>query len=265
MRKQAPHNARSDADLLEWLRAEHAQPFEGWDFSYLTGRRVEAAHHHRWDLHEFIGAVWVESHSILDVETGGGERMAEWIAAFGRKELMAAVEAYPPNVPVARRMLEPLGVQVVKAAAASIPFLDASFDLITNRHGHLAAAEVLRLLRPGGRLVTQQMGSDTNREIRRWFGRAVAGERWDLGAARAQAESAGLAVEHAAEAFYTTWFLDAGAMAYYLKAVPWDVPDFEIDRYAERLLALHRHIQSEGSFETTIHQFLLVARRRVAS
>lgn len=50
-------------------------------------------------------------------------------------------------------------------------------------------------------------------------------------------------------------------MAYYLKAVPRDVPDFEIDHYADRLLALHRHIQSERRFETTIHQFLLVARR----
>ena len=261
MSKQAPHSATSDAELLEWLRVEHAQPFEGWDFSFLKGRRIEQGDHHHWDLNGFIGTAWVDSHSILDVETGGGERMAEWIAAFGRKELMAAVEAYPPNVPVARRMLEPLGVRVVTAAAASIPFLEASFDLITNRHGHLAAAEVFRLLKPGGRLVTHQMGSDTNQEIRHWFGRSAARDRWDIGVARAQAEAAGLTVEHAAEAFHASWFLDAGAMAYYLKAVPWDVPDFEIDRYADRLLVLHRHIESEGSFETTIHQFLLVARR----
>jgi hypothetical protein len=105
------------------------------------------------------------------------------------------------------------------------------------------------------------MGSDTNQEIRRWFGRGAGGGRWDLGVARAEAEAAGLTVEHAAEAFHASWFLDAGAMAYYLKAVPWDVPDFDVDRYAGRLLALHRHIQSEGRFESTIHQFLLVACR----
>lgn len=91
----------------------------------MNERHVEPAKHKRWDLHRLIGAVWAESHSVLDVETGGGERMAEWIAAFGNKKLMAAVEAYPPNVPVARRVLEPLGVKVVKAAAASIPFRDA--------------------------------------------------------------------------------------------------------------------------------------------
>ena len=27
--------------FLEWLRAEEAEPFEGWDFSHLQGRMVE--------------------------------------------------------------------------------------------------------------------------------------------------------------------------------------------------------------------------------
>ena len=86
MSKQAPHGPTSDADLLEWLRAEHAQPFEGWDFSYLNERRVEPAKHKRWDLHRLIGAVWAESHSVLDVETGRGERMAEWDSCLRQQE-----------------------------------------------------------------------------------------------------------------------------------------------------------------------------------
>ena len=259
MSKQAPHGPTSDADLLEWLRAEHAQPFEGWDFSYMNERHVEPAKHK--DLHRLIGAVWAESHSVLDVETGGGERMAEWIAAFGNMKLMAAVEAYPPNVPVARRVLEPLGVKVVRAAAASIPIPRCQ---LRPDHQPPVTWPRRRFSDSSGEgdvWSLNRWDRTPTRRSRRWFGRAAAGDRWDLGVARAQAEAVGLTVEDAEEAFHASWFLDAGAMAYYLKAVPWDVPDFEIERYADRLLALHHHIQSEGRFGTTIHQFLLVARR----
>lgn len=263
---------RTESEILEWLHCEHAHPFHGWDFSHLNGRLIAPDMHKSWDLNWSVGRSWGVSTSIIDIDTGGGERMAEWIKAFGHRKRMVATEAWPPNVPLARQHLGSLGVDVVQAPASMLPFRSASFDMVTNRHGELVAAEVFRLLRPGGWLVTQQVGSATNREIRRWFrsdtaeashlGRTTGSQVWDLSTARRQLEAAGFSVECAEEASHICRFTDAGAMAYYLKAVRWEVPDFDVDRYAEQLLSLHRHIEATGYFESSFHQFLLVARSR---
>lgn len=42
--------------------------------------------------------------------------------------------------------------------ASAIPFDDASFDLIINRHGEFDAPELYRLLKDNGIFVTEQVG-----------------------------------------------------------------------------------------------------------
>src|SRR6266571_2686158 len=41
------------------------------------------------------------------------------------------------------------------------------------------------------------------------------------------------------EHFFITRFYDTGALVYYLKAIPWEVPDFSIDKYFDKLVAIH--------------------------
>jgi SAM-dependent methyltransferase len=74
-------------------------------------------------------------------------------------ELAYATEAYAPNVPVAKKRLEPLGVRVTAIDDDdSLPFDDAGFDLVLNKHESFSPAEVRRILRPGGTFLTQQVG-----------------------------------------------------------------------------------------------------------
>src|SRR5690348_6076364 len=94
---------------VEALLAEAAaHPVEGWDFSWLGERAVSLPP--PWDF-----ATIVEHHvqlvaDLLDLGTGGGE----WLASRpSRPARTVATEAWPPNVEVARRRLEPLGVEVV--------------------------------------------------------------------------------------------------------------------------------------------------------
>ena len=54
------------------------------------------------------------------------------------------------NAPVARDRLRPLGAEVVRADSLRLPFGDASFDLVLDRHEALEPAEVARVLQPGG-------------------------------------------------------------------------------------------------------------------
>lgn len=54
-------------------------------------------------------------------------------------------------------------------------------------------------------------------------------------------------------------FHDIGAVVYFLRLVPWIVPDFDVDGFATELRALHDRIERDGSFETSSSRFLVVA------
>jgi ubiquinone/menaquinone biosynthesis C-methylase UbiE len=140
----------TDSHVLDWLRDEYARPFSGWDLSYLDGRVVHPAGQATWNLAGAVAEVWARSDSILDVDTGGGERLEEWIGALGARRRVIATEAWPPNVPMARQRLASLGVSVVQTPASALPFRDDAFDLVTNRHGWLVTDEIHRVLRPEG-------------------------------------------------------------------------------------------------------------------
>ena len=71
---------------------------------------------------------------------------------------------------------------------------------------------------------------------------------------RKEAEDAGFDVVLAAESFPVTAYTDVGALVYVLKAVPWEIPDFSVDRYAEPLLKLHHTLINEGrNFDVGFH------------
>ncbi len=117
------------------LRAQLAEametPFEGWDFSSLAGRFIEAEP--PWIYSELARVRVAAGYDILDVATGGGEVFSALGPFPGRA---AAVEGYPPNLEIARRRLAPLGIEVFQANTRSgYPFEAESFDLVLNRHG----------------------------------------------------------------------------------------------------------------------------------
>jgi SAM-dependent methyltransferase len=97
------------------------------------------------------------STSLLDVDTGGGELLAS-LAPLPARTI--AVEGWEPNLSVARDRLAPLGVDVRFAPDTNLPVEGRSVDLVLNRHGRLNPAEIARVLRPSGLLLTQQVGSD---------------------------------------------------------------------------------------------------------
>lgn len=246
--------------LRDWLLAEAAVPFQGWDFSYLTGRMLEDAP--PWDYRAIVTAALPAATALLDLGTGGGEFLAS-LAPLPPQTW--ATEGYPPNVPVAQARLAPLGVTVVQvgvADAAPLPFAASSFDLIINRHEAYDVAELWRVLRPGGTFVTQQVGGSYGEDLRRFLGAPEPRSRyhfWTLASAQQQLADAGFSVQQAAEAFPALRFTDAGAVAYYLSAVPWELPDFSVERYWPRLAALQQQCVVAGSFATQMHYFVLVA------
>jgi SAM-dependent methyltransferase len=62
------------------------------------------------------------------------------------------------------------------------------------------------------------------------------------------------------EEFPVQRFYDIGALLYYLKAIPWQVPKFKSENYIAELYQIHAMIQSKGYFDVQQHRFILKAR-----
>jgi len=247
-------------ELFDFLVSEAEAHFSGWDFSYIDGREDQAPL--RWSYVSECLLRVRKSTAVLDMDTGGGELFSRF-APF--PEIAYATEAHPPNIAVARQRLEPLGVQVVELAEEEpdcLPFEDHYFDLVLNRHGYYWAPEVHRILQPGGTFITQQVGDRNDIGTRKLLGapNAEANVEWeDLAEAVANLKQAGFRIVKQLEDFYPQRFYDVGAIVYQLKAVPWQIPDFNVERYFERLKAIHVEIQANGYVEVQEHRFFVIA------
>jgi len=241
-------------DLDSWRRDASA-PFEGWDFSYLKDRMVEAQP--PWDYIALARDAVARAQDILDVATGGGEVFAA-LAPF--PALATAVEGFEPNLAVARARLEPLGVPVYPGNTRSgMPFDDQAFDLVLNRHGGFRAAEMGRILKHGGVFLTQQVGGDNLADLAEAFGAGLAYPDNTPEQVRDGLVASGFEVRHVKAWRGLVTFLDVGAVVYFLKAIPWVVPDFDIETHVDALRALQARLEASGPLQFTYARFLVEA------
>jgi SAM-dependent methyltransferase len=249
---------------FEHLLAEgNAEPTEGWDFSWFNGRATEERP--SWKYFQGLCRRMSEANAAFDVQTGGGERLAEVLSHIdARPDLIAASESWSPNVAIARQNLQPFGVAVVEIADESdFPFPDESFDLVSSRHPTRTLwAEIARVLRTGGTYFSQQVGAGTNSELSDFMmGAQPISQSRSARHAVDMASSVGLEVIELKEESLPIVFFDVGAVVYFLRKVIWTVPDFTVEKYRDRLLAMHDRIQTDGGFHSHSQRFLLEAKK----
>ena len=58
-----------------------------------------------------------------------------------------------------------------------------------------------------------------------------------------------------------TRFYDIGAIVYYLKAVPWQVDDFSVDKYYDQLYLLHNYIEEHDYIDFKCHRFFIISQK----
>lgn len=233
-------------------------PVAGWDFSFLHGRIEEEPL--PWSYQDLAADMITHASRVLDVDTGGGEMFSSLRPPPGS----VAVEPYRPNLAIAARRLEPLGVAVVERSTEVLPVDDAMFDLVLNRHGYLHAAETHRVLAPGGQVLTQQVGARNDIEFNEALGiptnvdPTVPSTVENLISAITEA---GLAIHDAREVLVVRRYLDVGAVIFQLRAVPWQAPGFDVVLHREQLRRIHDQIVRIGGFEVRSQRFLLQAGR----
>jgi hypothetical protein len=72
---------------------------------------------------------------------------------------------------------------------------------------------------------------------------------------------AGFTLQDVREEFPIAEFADIGMVVFCLRVVSWQIADFSVDKYREKLYALHRHIISHGPLQVREHRILVQAQK----
>jgi SAM-dependent methyltransferase len=242
-----------------------------WGAGFPTGRY--RADKPDWSYEATARAILAETESALDMGTGEGGVLAS-LAPL--PELTVAYEGWWPTVPAAQATLRPLGVHLVVAlgsadnvprpgqhgqqARPGLPFRAEAFDVVLNRHTAFDPDEVRRIVKPHGRFLTQQVGSEQAASVRRLLGLPLDEPAWTADVAVGQLEAAGWVIEEVREDQTTMRFSDIAALIGYIRTTPWAFEDLDWTSATPALQRLHAQSQSRP-IDAVSHSFLLLASR----
>ena len=170
--------------------------------------------------------------------TGGGEILSS-LGPFPKHTI--ATESYRPNYILAKKRLKKLGVRVVEhrnSTKGRMPFSHGEFDLVLNRHDAFNLREVHRILAPGGTFLTQQVGGGNLKDLTKNFHCSQKYNGFSSWSIKKGLANAGFSIKYAKEWKGKREFKDVGAVVYFLKAIPWIVPGFNVRTHARYLQKL---------------------------
>ncbi len=235
----------------------------GWGFDWLNGRATEERP--PWGYAKLLADRLGQVESALDIDTGGGEVLAE-APTFPPR--MVATEALPPNAQHARELLGPRGVEVIQTVQdAPLPLPDESLELVTARHPVQPDwEETRRVLAPGGSYFAQHVGPASAFELIEHFLGPLPEERKRRDPQResAAAQDVGLAVSGLRTTRCRMKFYDVGSVVWILRKCVWWVPDFSVEKYRHRLVQLDTQMRGGEPVVAYSTRHLIEARRPAA-
>ena len=249
--------------IKQWKAEEEIAHIHGWDFSHIEGRYMEEDDL-PWDYREEILRYLKPEMRILDIDTGGGEFLLSLNHPY---ENIAATENYPPNVDLCRETLLPLGIDFRAADGKGVlPFEDASFDMVINRHGDFNPGEIHRVLKPSGLFITQQVGAENDRELVELLCGQTDMPFPDqyLKITMDRFAQTGFEILDGWECFRLIRFYDVGALVWFARIIEWEFPGFSVDSCLDRLLQAQSILDETGVIKGSIHRFMLLCQKASA-
>jgi SAM-dependent methyltransferase len=232
----------------------------GWDFSQVRDKRAPMPWDYAAVARQFLGSAG----RVLDVGTGGGERFLALAPGFhhgvGIDASLEMIEQALRN----KRAKDTAKVDFLLMDGHHLAFAPAAFDLVLNRHCDVDVRETVRVLRPRGYFVTQQVARRNTANILQAFGWSPEsfGEGWwqpvdELAAAFAQH---GCHLVARAEYDVHYWFCDLESLIFWLKSVPLPEP-FDVEKHWRGVNHILREYTTANGIETNEHRELLIVEK----
>ena len=152
-------------------------------------------------------------------------------------------------------------MKVTVSETDPMPFGDAEFDLVLCRHAAFNSREIARVLSPSGTFLTQQVHGRWLWDLQDAFDSEP--QYSDVTSARyvPLLEDAGLEILDVQEWEGRVSFTDVGAIVYYLRAIPWEVPGFTVKTHLRHLYALQERLDAGEELDFFAGKFLIEARK----
>jgi len=233
----------------------------GWDFSRVRDARDPVP----WEYVEVVLRFVRQTSRVLDIGTGGGEYFLSLAPHFGDG---IGIDSSPSMIQVAhentpKTLAGKISFEVMDARNLGFP--DAMFDVVLNRHAPVFPAEIVRVLRPQGIFITQQVGERNMKNICSIFGCRPGGKyksnpEQSVDALIERFKQNGCDLVARAEYEVRYWFLDVKSLIFLLKAVP--LPeDFDIAKHQRQVEEIITKYHTPKGIETKEHRKLLILQK----
>ena len=161
----------------------------------------------------------------------------------------------------ARETLEEKGVKVTTfTSQGKMPFKDEKLDVVVNELSNYDKFEMYRILKPGGYLVVDQLGSDNYKEIINMFIPFKLKGQWNKEACQSTLTEIGFDIVDSYEDVGHIRFHSLSAVLAFMKSIsPERVEKYEqfMNFYADVL----KKIKKNQFYEITTHKFMVIARK----
>jgi SAM-dependent methyltransferase len=218
-----------------------------------------------WDYLKVTRRYLQPSDRVLDVGTGGGKKFLSLAPHFAAGVGVDASQEMVATAQANRAATSIDHITFVPMRAEALRFDDAEFDVVLNRHSDVVPGEVVRVLRPGGYFVTQQVGERNTQTICKVFGCGVGGEykvdpSQELPALVRTFRDLGCRIVCTAEYDVRYWFLDLESFVFWLKAIPMP-EDFDVETHWQQVNQIIEVCNTPKGIESNEHRQLLIVQR----
>jgi ubiquinone/menaquinone biosynthesis C-methylase UbiE len=233
---------------------------QGWDYSQVRDAREPVP----WDYVDVVRRYLKPGDRVLDCGTGGGERFLSLSDAY---RLGVGLDPDPEMLEVAQANADRDGVsrvEWVEGCGEALPVADNSMDVVLNRHAVIDPVETLRVLRPSGLLIMQEVGARNLQAICTTFGCGPGGEYVFAPADSIyrladRFRALGSTVLAVAEYDVPYTLLDIPSLLFLLRGV--GIPeDYDLGRHWPQVLDIIERCGTHEGIVTNEHRELLIVR-----
>lgn len=162
----------------------------------------------------------------------------------------------------AKDRLQNKGVKVTSYANRNqLPFKDGKIDVVVNKLTNYDKFEVFRVLKPGGYLIVDQLGSDNYKEIANMFIPFKMRGRWDKENCSRTLRDIGMDIVDAyEEEGYIRFKSLASVLTFMRDFSPERVENY--DKYLNFYARIVEEINEKEYFDLTTHHFIVIAQKK---